>query len=122
MVPSRWALWYDTAMSRIPPEKKARFILRLSADRVAMLAGSVCSLVVMLLCFFYTGVTGVEVAIRVGTAFALTYAVMFLTVIMVQRATRHELAARPRQPHRPSAIGEAAQGGAPRAAGPGGTA
>ncbi|MFA6242128.1 MAG: hypothetical protein WC655_14430 [Candidatus Hydrogenedentales bacterium] len=79
------------------PLRKARILLRLSADQMGMLAGASVAFVVINICFFVTQVEVMQTFLRTGLAFVVTYASVFLMVKSIQSATRSELKLPPPQ-------------------------
>ena len=60
--------------------KKPRPVLHLDSDKMGMAAGAFFATVVMALGFFYSQLTGFEVAFRTALTFVIVYAVTFAFV------------------------------------------
>ena len=60
--------------------KKPRPVLTMDSDKLGMAAGAFFATLVMAVGFFYTDLTGWEVAFRTSVTFAVVYAVTFVFV------------------------------------------
>jgi len=65
----------------------------MDVDKVALAGAAFVATVVLLLCLFYTEVEGFEIAIRIGLAFVIAYAVTFKSFQFIQRTARNEISA-----------------------------
>ncbi|MBX7255158.1 MAG: hypothetical protein K1Y02_02260 [Candidatus Hydrogenedentes bacterium] len=93
------------------PLRKARAILRLSADQLGMLAGAIIALFVMTVCFFLTHVEIMQAFLRTGLAFVITYTAVFLMVRRIQATAQGELKLPPPKAPEGENRGETAQSG-----------
>jgi hypothetical protein len=107
-------------MPKASPRKRERVAFLLDADRLGLLAGTFCAVVVMGICFFIQDVGGFEVAFRAVVTFGLTYVAIHVLVRVVLQPMLGARIARSRKrlvAEAPSP-GDAAAESAPPAPGP----
>jgi hypothetical protein len=73
--------------------KKPRPVLIMDSDKLGLAAGAFCATLVMAVGFFYTQLTGWEVAFRTVVTFAVVYAVtfVFVRVLLATAPIPHDL-------------------------------
>jgi len=95
-------------------KKKNTTLIPLDCDKLGLVAGVFFATIVMALCFFYQGVTGLETAVRVAFTFAVAYVVTHVLVRVIRRTTLTEMAearAKELEEKRARAVQEAAEAG-----------
>ena len=90
-------------MPKASPRKRERVAFLLDADRLGLLAGTFCAVVVMGICFFIQNVGGLEVAFRAVVTFGLAYVAVHVLVRAVLQPILGQRIARSRRKPAPAA-------------------
>ena len=79
-------------MPETSPNAKKKLTLLLDPDKLGLVVAAFLATIVMGCCFFYRRMSGFDVAVRVGVAFALCYCTTFLLVWCLRHIAAVEFA------------------------------